>query len=164
MSKITVYHNTSDRRVMNKNITPIKTYECKFLESTGITNPKVVLNKKINGGDAYRDFQAVNYAYLEVTNRYFFVKDINLMVGGMIQLELEVDVLLSFKSQLLECSGLCLRNEYNVQPYYVDELLPFLSGRIIERYNVPNTGDISFSQNGFNSLSNCFAITVTGNN
>ena len=164
MSKITLYKNTSDRRVLNKNITPVKTYDCRFLENTNMITPIIILNKKITGGDAYRDFQAVNYAFLELTNRYYFIKEVKLLVGGMLQISLEVDPLLSFKSELLGCSGLCLRNEYNVQPYYVDEELPFLSGRIIERYNIASTGDIAFSQGGFDKLSNCFAITVTGNN
>lgn len=164
MSKITLYKNTSDRRVLNKNITPVKTYDCRFLENTNMITPTIILNKKITGGDAYRDFQAVNYAFLELTNRYYFIKEVKLLVGGMLQISLEVDPLLSFKSGLLGCSGLCLRNEYNVQPYYVDEELPFLSGRIIERYNISSSGDIAFSQGGFDSLSNCFAITVTGNN
>lgn len=164
MSKITLYNNKSDKRVFNKNITPLKTYDCRFLENTTMITPTVILNKKITNGDAYRDFQAVNYAFLELTHRYYYVKECKLLVGGMVQFILEVDPLLSFKSEILNCSGLCLRNEYNSQPYYVDEELPFLSGRIIERYNIASTGDIDFSQSGFNSLSNCFAITVTGNN
>lgn len=158
MSKLYLYRNESDDRVLNKTIQKVKDYtEFKLIDATNVLEPTILIERKLIS--KYNDFNYVNYAYLSSTERYYFITDYQLLNGGIVLLKLKCDVLMTYSSQIGNLQGLVLRNEYNSTPYYIDEELPFLSGRIIERHDISNN---IFVNNTFGTDSNCIALTVTG--
>ena len=158
MSKLTLYYNISDERCLVKTLQYFSGYyNIKLLNDTEVFEPTVLL-KRIDITD-FNDFINCNYCYLSSTNRYYFITDYEMMNGGIIALKLKCDVLMSFSQQIGNLQGLVLRNEFNSTPYYIDEELPFLSGRIIERKEIANS---VFKNNTFNDDSPCIALTVTG--
>lgn len=59
----------------------------------------------------------INYVYIEEFDRYYFVEDMIVVRNDLYQLNLRVDVLMSFKNDILDLSALVLRNEndYNLE-------------------------------------------------
>lgn len=161
MSEITLYMNKSDDRVLNKTFAKVAYYkDIKIMENTNVLEPTVLLRRDIIGG-SYRDFLKCNYAYLSSTTRYYFIKNYEMKSGGIIAIHLKCDVLQSYANEISNLSGLVLRNEFENTPYYVDNELPFLSGRNIERHDINNN---FFSNNSFGSETPCISLTVTGGN
>ena len=158
MSKLNLYYNNSDERCLVKTLQYFASYyNIKLLDDTNVFEPTILL-KRIEIS-SFNDFINCNYCYLSVTNRYYFITDYEMLKGGIVALKLKCDVLMSFSQQIGNLQGLVLRNEFNSTPYYIDEELPFLSGRIIERKEIANS---VFKNNTFNDESPCIALTVTG--
>lgn len=163
MSEIVLYVNKSDDRQLNKTLARVTSFDkIKLLENTSVLEPTILLERNFNISDTeYRNFTKCNYAYLSSTCRYYFIKDYKLLKGGIVAINLKCDVLQSFASEISDLSGLVLRNEFNTTPYYVDNDLPFLSGRMIERKEVSNS---FFTNANFTDESHCITLTVTGGN
>ena len=90
--EIQFYNNLSGVNIINKNLqligNPIK---FTLKQDTNIINPILILNGYIGG----------NYCYIEDFNRYYYVDDYNLLSNGNYELYLTVDVLASYKNDLL---------------------------------------------------------------
>ena len=109
---ITLYQNKNVNNSLNK--TPIQkaVVSGTFKENVSIVSPRVIIEY------SKLDF---NYLYIDAFQRYYFVKDIIAINSKLLELVLFVDVLMSFRSQLLEISGLVGRNEYEFNNYLRDE-------------------------------------------
>lgn len=53
-----------------------------------------------------------NYVYIPEFNRYYFVKDITSVVSGLWRIDMECDVLMSYKANIYACEGFIERNEF----------------------------------------------------
>lgn len=106
---LTMYTNTSDNRYLTKTITQIgeTPISCTFKENTNMEAPDVIISPS-----AYSS--ACNYVYLDDTSRYYYVTDVTFSQQRVV-LSLKVDVLMSFKSALLDCEAVAHRsaNQYN---------------------------------------------------
>lgn len=89
--------NTADENnVINKTIASIDTVNATIKGDSSIINPTLILEYKT-------PLIGVNYVYVPDWNRYYFVKDILVETGGRYEIDLSVDVLQSFKEQILKC-------------------------------------------------------------
>lgn len=160
MSQLALYLNKSDSRQLNKTFTRVKTYEdtqFKIVDNTNVLEPIILLKSNFVSENEYRDFTKINYAYLSSTVRYYFVNDIVMRNGSLIELHLKVDVLQSFASYISNVSGLVERQEFINSPYFIDNQMPIKSGRIIERVDFP-----TIFSNNLNDTSDCITLTVNG--
>ena len=89
--------NTADENnVINKTIATIDTVTATIKGDSSIINPTLILKYKT-------PLLGVNYVFIPNWNRYYFVKDMRVITGGRYEIDLSVDVLQSFKEQILKC-------------------------------------------------------------
>ena len=91
-----LYHTLDNENVINKTLTLIHTMKIKLKDTVSVTNPILILSE-VAGVNYFR----CNYCYLSEFNRYYFIRDIEVMSTKNYRLQLEVYVLESFKEDIL---------------------------------------------------------------
>lgn len=65
------------------------------------------------------DVNSYNYCYVQELNRYYYIENVNIHPNGVYKLTMRVDVLMTYKDDILASHGLITKNrEYN--PYTGD--------------------------------------------
>ena len=147
---ITLYKNTSDKRNLNKVITEIKSVSATAKGEINIISPTLILEYFST------DF---NYCYISDFKRYYFVNSITLLTGQRVQINLSVDVLMTYKEEIKNLTVNVLRYE-NIEPTFLsDSRIPLFSDTIQKV--------IEFPENIFNlenppENSKNFLLTVAG--
>lgn len=88
---VTFYNNLSNDNVVNKRLEEINTLSFTFKENSNIINPSLIL-KNYEGG---------NYCYIKELGRYYYVKDIDLLGNGLFKINCEIDVLMTYKEDII---------------------------------------------------------------
>lgn len=94
--ELRLYRTLDNENVINKNLSLIHTMNIKLKDTVSITNPTLILSE-VNGLDYFQ----CNYCFLSEFNRYYFIRDIELLNNKNYRMQLEVDVLESFKEDIL---------------------------------------------------------------
>jgi len=94
--ELILYQTLDDENVINKDLVLKYTISIKLKDNVGIINPVISLNDKNT-----MDFNTCNYAYLPDFKRYYFIRSIENVSNYMWNLNLESDVLESFKNDIL---------------------------------------------------------------
>lgn len=90
--KIQFYNNLSGVNILNKNLQLVgQPIEFTLKKDTNIIQPILILAGYVGG----------NYCYIKDFNRYYYVDDFNLLSNGHYEIYLTVDVLASYKDDLL---------------------------------------------------------------
>ena len=147
---VILYKNTSDKRNLNKVITQIKSVSATSKGEINIISPTLILEY------FSIDF---NYCYISDFNRYYFVNSITLLSGKRVQINLSVDVLMTYKEEIKNLTVNVLRYEKSEPTFLTDSRIPLYSGteqKVIE-----------FPENIFNlenpsENSKNFLLTVAG--
>lgn len=100
---VTLYHNADEHRVLNKRISDVRVFDVVLKEETSSLNPQIILQSDY-------DLSTYNYAFIDVTNRYYYCT-ITLMENGLFVINMEVDVLMSYKDGIKNLMGLVERVE-----------------------------------------------------
>lgn len=87
---IGIYVNNHEQNTINKILTPISDINYTLLTPTSIINPVI----QIEGTLA--NYHNANYVYIPDLDRKYFITDMTLTAGGIITMQLQVDVLDSF--------------------------------------------------------------------
>lgn len=93
-----------------------------------------------------------NYVYISVLGRYYFVTDITAISNNIIELNLRVDVLYSWKTAILAQSVIVSRNEKEYALYLDDNVLKVYNNPNITVYHFKDTDgvtDMVFSASEF---------------
>ena len=106
--KIIFYTNNSDSNELNKNINLITELNCNVnRDNLDILSPILFLSyfdiKELN----------INYCYIEELNRYYFINSYTIEKNNLIKLQLETDVLMTFKNDILLSSGIVKETKNN---------------------------------------------------
>ena len=118
---ITLYVNNSEKNKIGKNLTNDFSLSGTLRDTTNIINPVILLELNEIGN--------YNYCYITEFGRYYYIIDIVLMPGQIAILKCSVDVLMSFKNEILSSYQTITRyndsENINVsQSEVVDSLLP----------------------------------------
>lgn len=89
--KLEIYNNNSNNNVINKNITLVNEIYFNFKSDNSILQPILIL-KNYTGG---------NYCYIDDLKRYYFINDVRLLNGGLYELHLNIDVLMTYKNEIM---------------------------------------------------------------
>ena len=89
--ELKIYNNNSNNNVLNKNITLIDTLEFNLKTDNSILQPVLILKNYSEG----------NYCYIKEFNRYYYITDIKLLTGRLYQLQLDIDVLMTYKDVII---------------------------------------------------------------
>lgn len=89
--KLKIYNNKSNKNIINKKIEEIQEISFNFKDNSDITNPILIL----------QTYKTGNYCYIPDLKRYYYIDRIELMKGGFYRLYLEIDVLMSYKDEII---------------------------------------------------------------
>lgn len=124
-------------------------FECQIKSPSSIISPVIQLSKASSPTN-------FNYAYIPDWSRYYFISDITCGIGLWI-LSLRVDVLASFKNDILATSQYILRNANNYNDDILDTLYPTKAGA---NYNIATAGGVTDPDNQISFL-NYFNASYT---
>lgn len=127
-------------------------------EPTNVINPTYIIKSTAVLDGLQPNLLGCNYLYDDSCKKYYFVNNIIRDNGGILQFECTVDVLETYKQNILQLTTLVERQENKYNPYIPDSELKITSAssstgkaRILDKYSVGNLGN-SFS----------YVITVNG--
>ena len=102
MMTVTLYKNVSDKRVLNKNITEIKSVNAFLYEPCDIDNPIFKLSY---------DNDILSCNYLSAFGNYYFC-ELEFQQGGIVLLKCQKDVLMSNADDIKNIVGTVVRQEH----------------------------------------------------
>ena len=94
--KVTLYKITDQNNTINKNLTDPLEININLKRSEDQERPRLLLK---NDNDKYTGY---NYAYIDFFKRYYFVESTSNNNDRIIELQLETDVLETYKDAILE--------------------------------------------------------------
>lgn len=142
---ITLYINKDDNNVINKNPTQHSIYNIAIKEDVDIMNPVIILKAA--------NILHCNYAYIDLFGRYYYIKSIDTLPGGLVKLNMHIDVLKTYSSDILNCEGVISRQENNYNLYLPDNEFKVYANN--------NKKTIPFNKTPFNKDLN-FILCVNG--
>lgn len=101
----------------------LKFTDCILKHDTSITKPTIIINTNSYSNDI-DVIRLYNYVKVPKLSRYYFIDDIIFLTGRRIEIRCSVDVLYSFKDDILSSKQLVSRSESNNNKYIVDSELP----------------------------------------
>ena len=131
---VTFYNNKSDKRNLIKNITEMKTVTATAKGDINVISPVLIVN--------YTDMSNINYCHISELKRYYYIKNFTYLTGKRIQLNLEIDVLMSYADEIKVLKVNVLRYS-GIRPTYISD------GRI-PLYSNTKQYVITFPDNIFN--------------
>lgn len=96
--EVIFYYNQSDDRQINKRLTEGKTYIGHFRDEANIMNPTI----RFQESDVIR----YNYCYIPDFQRYYSINTISAYRDQFYDIEMSVDVLMSFRSDIVELNAI----------------------------------------------------------
>lgn len=144
---INLYTNKSDRIVMTKSLTLIKTLTGTLREETSIINPVIIIEA------SKADIANLNYIKISEFKRSYFINEIKSLRQNVWELQCHVDVLSSFASEIKANEAIIKRQETNWNLYLNDDS--------IRCYQDPHVVTRSFPV-GFNPNSMSYVLLVAG--
>ena len=130
--------NSSENNAVGKLVSIVDTVSCSVKDAMSFEKPIILLQYS---GDMCR----VNYVYIPKFSRYYFVTDIIPLTGGRYELHCNVDVLESYKKQILELICIIDKQENKkLSNLYIDSDFVTLANSFNEAKTFPN----GFNENG----------------
>lgn len=143
---ITLYSNASEINSVNKELSELITLSGTLREQSSIIDPVI----SIEGIDQY--LSSANYAYIPEFGRYYFITGIESIRMGLWRLSFHVDVLYTYREQILANNAIIERNENEFDLKLNDGLFQTQQNPRIVQYPFPD---------GFNTWN--FVLAVAGN-
>ena len=139
---LALYNSKAEKNKVDKtnDITLFQTLEGTLREGVNILNPIVKIE--------YNDFFTCNYAYIPQFNRYYFIEDVKSVSKNIWDVHLKVDVLMSYKDDILRQFALVDRNQYEFNVNIEDNQRSYKKEPEYEYIEIPNS---------------IFDVTTTGN-
>lgn len=149
---INFYTTSDDPRKINKQMSLTLSYQtCEFKDSTSIINPVIIVTYN-------SAIMLSNYCYISDFDRYYFIKNIDVMTGGRLSISLAVDCLKSFAAQIALLPVIAKR--WSRQRTFIDDnnlpMFPVKTVKVIEF----SGGDFNIETATANSQN--FVLTVAG--
>lgn len=166
---VNFYYCGDDPATLSKGLNLIGSYNCQIKENSSLLTPTIIL--RTSEWKTMNTSSPVNYCQIADTsfgNRYYFIKNPTITTGNRIELDLNVDVLQSNRTELMECEAYVQRsgNISDWNRYLPDPLIPIkTTTRVI---NLPFDSTpfevIDSSATGSNMFFNYLLTVVGGEN
>lgn len=108
---IVFYKTSSPENQITKSLQNALTLTGNLREGASIVTPLITLTS---------DIKEYNYCYIAAFNRYYYVRDINQVRKNVYSVNLECDVLMSFKTEILNNTAIVERSQNNRSQYQHD--------------------------------------------
>lgn len=142
---ITLYHNDSDKRTLNKNIT-----NAGALNNAVIIDDTSILTPRLKVRDNGIIMVQYNYCYIADFKRYYFITDVTIS-NGYIYIDLKVDVLMTYQNEIKNLYAVIKRQQTACNYYLDDEMYKSYEYSRIQTKEFPN---------GFTT--NAFILSIAG--
>ena len=107
--------------VLDKEYSAIATVDCVLKSNTDVLHPVIQLSSQYLSTD-------VNYFYIPSFKRYYFKSDKSILLGKLVELTLDCDVLMTFKEGILNTTVIASRSS-NKQNKLLPDRIPLLAKR-----------------------------------
>lgn len=114
--KITLMVNNSPENKLDKELAVVREVTGTLRSGTSILDPVIVIQDSIPA----EVIGSSNYAVIDEFSRNYFITDIRTTVNGLWQISFHVDVLTTYKHQILTQSGIVNRSENRFNMYLDD--------------------------------------------
>lgn len=105
MISLILGNSIDDKKKIKKNFTERLTLEGVIKEPTSVLNPSILIEQNLSL------IAGCNYAYIPALKRYYYIDNMKSGTNDTCTVELKVDVLMSFKDEILACAGYVDRNQ-----------------------------------------------------
>ncbi len=143
---IRLYENSSNNNIVDKDLNLVTTITGNLRETSTIVNPTILVNIADN------QLSNINYAYIAEFSRYYYITEITCIRDTMFQLNMKVDVLYTYKSEIRENYAIIERNENEYDLKLNDGMFQTQQNPRIAQYPFPS---------GFNTWD--FVLAIAGN-
>lgn len=151
---ITLYNNLSDHRCLNKELEVVETI------SGATPYGECSVQAPVMRLRPFENWAIVNYAYIGDYQRYYYVTEIKILSGNVLELHCQSDPLMSFRNAIKNCQGVLVANENLSTPYIRDPNYPVSLKKTITTYLFD--GDpFNITAAGYRSGLN-YVLTVAG--
>ena len=140
---VNIYINSTENNALDKSLSSKLATTISVKDELSIFSPSFYLNTST-------DISGCNYA--KVGNRYYFA-NITLMSGNLYRVDCRCDVLMTFKDQIRQQTGLIRRNLNQYNRYLQDDRIK------VNAYESVKTLEFS---SGFSKTMNYYLVTVGG--
>lgn len=141
-----VFYNVSDEPIkLSKTLTGGTTLTGTLRAPASVTDPVIVIEKN--------SFPSWNYAYISEFGRYYFITNITSVRENLWQIDMHVDVLMSFSATILTQEAFVSRNEFDEDNRIADLKRPSLSRSVIS-YNEFLTNPFNVVESGIPTVAN----------
>lgn len=147
---LTLYNTTSPQRKINKTLTNAYTVTFSLKGDANVVTPVIFL-KYVSNIDRF------NYAYIAEFHRYYWIEDIHELIGGVTELSLRCDVLMTYKPDILGANLAMIRKEKGKLSMIPDTSYPLYPYRDMKVIKFEK--DLSSTMD---SHTQCFVLTVAG--
>lgn len=143
------YKNKVDKTLFLK---LVETLEGTLKEDVSIITPTIRYE--------YDSFIEFNYVYIPDFKRYYFVDDVRVLSNKIYEADLSVDVLMTYKDNILELDGFVDRCSSEINPNIIDKKRVIEQGFDTEIYTVDN--DITYDNGIDISSASNIIYTLSG--
>ena len=118
-SNVIFFNNKADKRVINKSnyITRVDDMRGTFRDEIDLSYPTFTV--RLNYVPQF------NYCYIDSFNRYYFITKIKHTINNLYEITCEVDVLMTYKSQILKSTQYVSRQEKIFNEFLIDDMVTF---------------------------------------
>lgn len=112
---IKLYKTLSEDNALDKALTTVAEIDIKILATATTTTFDLTLSG---------DIRDVNYMYVPAWGKYYFLKAPRVERNGLVRYSASIDVLMTYKAQIREETGIILRQENEGNLYIADSSFP----------------------------------------
>ena len=117
MADIIFYNNNSDRRCINKNLTNAMTISGNIKSQYTSSGISLDIDISVAGITPFQ------FNYMKFDNKYYYIDSVDFISQNIIRLNCGVDLLESYKSQILKQTAVLARSETSYNRYLNDDNL-----------------------------------------
>ena len=142
--QIKFYYNSSEKNKINKLLSRELTMDGNLRDECSVINPTILVE--------HSNLSNYNYVYIPEFKRYYFITEMTIVRNNLWRISLKVDVLESFKSDILNLSCIVDKQQYENYGNNIDD------GSYINKAD--SFVEIANYPNGFNSSGEFILITA----
>lgn len=121
---IDLYINDSENNRIGKSLSLVSSMNGTLKEACSVQNPVITIEAE--------NLSNINYLYIPEFSRYYFVTDATVLQHNLWQISAHVDVLESFKDQILSQKAIISRQENLWNLYQEDEMFRTYSQPVLD--------------------------------
>lgn len=135
---IILYKSKCERNVINKlaYLTQLLTMDGTMRNGLDVDYPSIDID--ISDATTRGDILSANYVYISDFNKYYYVLNRYFTLNNILTIELEIDLLYTFKNTISNSVGYVARNENTYNDDIVDDLISYELTPNITEYEIPN--------------------------